>query len=192
MKPLIDRIVKDEEQVEFQPNDSYRLAYREFVRYFRELQVIERHHLIIGANFVYGWMPTILEFKCEDLERDLKEAVQILNRAKSRELISEGDLQSLKKMINNSLVGTSKLLHFVNPNLYSIWDSNVYWHLHRSELYAHRQTPSYYYEDLDACRKVTEQSAFAPVFDSITRKLGYEVSPLRAVEVVMFMTVRPK
>ena len=187
MQPLIDRIVKDEKRVKSQPNDSYRLAYPEFVRYFRELQVIERHHLIIGANFVYGWMPTILEFKCEDPDRDLEQAVRILNRAKSVELIAEGDLQFLKEIINNSLVGVSKLLHFVNPNLYSIWDSRVYGYIHGEELYPYRQTPANYLKDLTACREVTEHAAFGPVFESITQKLGYNVTKLRAAELVMFM-----
>jgi hypothetical protein len=32
----------------------------------------------------------------------------------------------MKECINNSIVGTSKFLHFVNPENYPIWDSRVY------------------------------------------------------------------
>jgi hypothetical protein len=32
----------------------------------------------------------------------------------------------IKSTINNSLVGLSKLLHFINPVVYAIWDSRIY------------------------------------------------------------------
>jgi len=40
-------------------------------------------------------------------------------------ILQKQDLELLKKIVNNSIVGVSKLLHFVNPNYYLIWDSRV-------------------------------------------------------------------
>ena len=66
-------------------------------------------------------MPTILNFKSTEFER----AVEIINKAKKPERITDDEILILKRLINNSLVGVSKLLHFINPNVYAIWDSRV-------------------------------------------------------------------
>lgn len=31
----------------------------------------------------------------------------------------------MKKIVNNSMVGASKLMHFLNPDKYPMWDSNI-------------------------------------------------------------------
>jgi hypothetical protein len=111
---------------------SYFVSYPEFLNYFRQLGLnkIERHHLVIGINFTYGWMPTTFDFCSYDFSR----ANDILNNAKNNEeKITEDELYILKKMFNNSLVGTSKLLHFISPNKYAIWDSRVYRYIYKDD-----------------------------------------------------------
>lgn len=39
--------------------------------------------------------------------------------------MSKDELHILKKVVNNSIVGVSKLLHFISPEVYTIWDSRV-------------------------------------------------------------------
>lgn len=39
--------------------------------------------------------------------------------------MTHSDLSMLKGFANNSTVGASKVLHFLNPKVYSIWDSRV-------------------------------------------------------------------
>lgn len=46
--PLIDRLVRDEPQVAFKPDDPYLRSYPEFLAYFRDTPVIQTHHVIIG------------------------------------------------------------------------------------------------------------------------------------------------
>ena len=65
-------------------------------------------------------MPTILNYKSNEFDT----AVEILNRAKNNPRISTDDILLLKQLINNSLVGVSKLLHYIN-SVYAIWDSRV-------------------------------------------------------------------
>lgn len=122
---MIERIIEDEKRVTFESDDTFLRSYPEFISYFQGIRHIERHHLIIAANFTYGWMPTMLRFK----SRDFETAVEVLNQAKQGQLVDENELGCFVKLINNSLVGASKLLHFANPELYSIWDSRVYRYL---------------------------------------------------------------
>lgn len=63
---------------------------------------------------VYGWMPTIFEFKNQE---DFVVATN-LNKAKVSEPLKSKDYETLKRLLNGSLVGTSKLLHFINPEKY--------------------------------------------------------------------------
>src|SRR5690606_14666185 len=106
------------------------VSYPYFLNYFRNIKEIELDNLIIGISFTYSWMPTIL--KSLNLVNSL-EAIKILNEVKNGHFTSVEDLLILKQTINNSLVGTSKLLHFINPERYAIWDSRVFRFLNTNE-----------------------------------------------------------
>ncbi|NIJ55018.1 hypothetical protein FHS68_004205 [Dyadobacter arcticus] len=66
-------------------------------------------------------MPTIFDFRSDNFE----EVLEILNRAKSGADLKVSELAALKACFNNSLVGTSKILHFVNPEKFAIRGSKV-------------------------------------------------------------------
>jgi hypothetical protein len=177
---LIDRIVADEPDVPFQADDPFTHSYFEFLRYFRDLPQIDRHHVIIGANFTYGWMPRMLRFRTTQFEQ----AAVILNRVKHNQEIADDELQFLINLINRSLVGVSKLLHFINPQQYAILDSRVarYLYPNLSDL----NKPTTYRVYLQICYEVIEQIEFTPVHHSIDSKMGQPVTPLRAAEIVMY------
>jgi hypothetical protein len=179
---LIDRIVADEPAVPFQADNSFTHSYFAFLQYFRDLPLIDRHHVIISANFTYGWMPTMLTFRSTQFEQ----AATILNHVKHGTEIHDNDLVFLVYMINNSLVGVSKLLHFIAPNRYAIWDSRVARYLYPNLSYYLLQQPATYHTYLQTCYDLIEQPEFQPVYYSINQKMGQPVSPLRAVEVVMY------
>lgn len=77
------------------------------------------------ACAVYGWMPTILkESKIEKID-----SVSPLKKIKAIKSWDEAEI-FLSKIddvapINGSWVGTSKFLHFLNPEIFPIWDSRV-------------------------------------------------------------------
>ena len=103
---------------------SYLISYREMLAYFSSFDVVTVHTFITGVHMVYGWMPTMLKlFSSND---GYKSTVDILNSVKHGGDINEDKLVSLTSVINHSLVGSSKLLHCLNPNKYAIWDSRVY------------------------------------------------------------------
>jgi hypothetical protein len=183
MQPnLIERVVADERVVPFQANDPFTHTYFEFLRYFQNIDHIERHHLIISANFTYGWMPTMLKFK--QVQYDL--VAELLNQAKQGVQLTNPDLAAIAALINNSLVGASKLLHFVNPHVYAIWDSRVYRYLFGEKSQYHLHTPSLYQTYVHTCQQIATDSTFAPVHESINHKLGQPVTSLRAVEIIMY------
>lgn len=106
---------------DFERQDSYFETYPIFIDYFKNLKKITYDEAVIGAHAVYGWMPTILT-----LHEESKKAIpDLLNDAKKGEKLKEEHLETLKNWMNNSIVGVSKLLHFINPELYPIWDSNI-------------------------------------------------------------------
>lgn len=94
-------------------------SYFEFLKYFQNLEKIDKHSMIIGVHFVYGWMPRIPRFQY------IPEALDILNCVKKGKDIEGKDYFVLIKSIDNSIVGVSKLLHFINPNQYPIFDGRI-------------------------------------------------------------------
>ena len=156
------------------PEESnYDFSYPHFLEYFENLTPITKHNLIIGINFVYGWMPTILTFKGN---KNFEEAVGILNKAKLEGNITTKNLNILKALFNNSLVGTSKLLHFINPNKFAIWDSGVYRYLTGKEYKKAGEVESYM-AFLELIRNLTGQEWFKEVD---------KMSKFRAAELIMF------
>lgn len=162
--PLIERVARDAQRLDLDPAASYLRSYPEFLRYFREIPVIEEHH---------GKVP-------------ISDGVDTLNRARSGALVSDDDVTKLAQLINNSIVGASKLLHFVSPERFAIWDSRVARYLH-GPITAYRLNRTRVYRAyLTACAETVADPAFAAVHDRINEQVGYPVTPLRAVELVMY------
>lgn len=171
-------------EIVFEPlaRGSYELSYPFFIQYFEDRPILTRQDFIIGANFTYAWMPTIFNFKNLDIEN----ATRLSNNVKNGVILCEADLLLLKSVINNSLVGTSKLLHFINPNNYAIWDSRVLKFL-SGKGYKHTlEKPNLYKLYLDLCKQVTQHSDFESLLDRYNELVGYQVSPLRLAELIMF------
>ena len=161
---------------------SYYISYPEFIKYFRDITKIDKHNLIIGINFTYGWMPTILDLLTNEYEK----ALEILNNAKQGS-INKDELTVLKELFNNSLVGTSKLLHFIRPDVFAIWDSRVYRYLTGTEPHDYRISDINAYLDyLKFCDYLSKQEGYDKVHNSIEEKIGYPMKPLRTVELIMY------
>ena len=179
---LIDRIVADEQTIGDLSSNSFTPTYFEFLRYFSDLTQITPHHVVISAHFTYGWMPRMLSLKSTNFD----DAATILNDVKQSIPITDEQLSQLIRLINNSIVGVSKLLHFVNPNQYAIWDSRVAGYLYHKLPYAQLRRPETYRTYLQTCYDLIQEEAFKSVHKSINKKMGQDVSALRAVELVMF------
>jgi hypothetical protein len=182
-----DSLRQGAEKVSIPSNNSDLISYPEFLKYFEEIQVITKHHLVIGINFTYSWMPTIFEFKSDKFPA----VIEILNSAKQGKIPIESELITLKGCFNNSLVGTSKLLHFINPLKFAIWDSRVYRYLTKEQPYSYRlDNYQAYLAYLELCEYLVNQPEFLSIFQSMSRKVGYEITPFRAIELIMYFNGR--
>jgi hypothetical protein len=178
----LDKFFEDGNNFEIKRQSDY-ISYPEFLKYFSDLKTITRHNLTIGINFTYGWMPTIFDFRSDNFE----EALQILNEVKSGCKLTVDNLVILKGLLNNSLVGTTKLLHFIQPDNFAIWDSRVYRYLTSKEPYDNRIGNSNTYLDyLKFCAYLIKQNDFNSLKKNIESKVGYSMTELRVAELVMY------
>jgi len=165
--------------------NSYQISYPHFLKYFEDRTNIDEHDLIIGINFVYGWMPTIFNY----CSTKFKDASVILNRAKQGYIPTKNDLDTLKGLFNNSLVGTSKLLHFINPECFAIWDSKVYKYLTKNNANQNSISKSEsYLAYLEFCKELTEKDKYNEIHSRICSAVGYEMTKFRTAELIMFST----
>ena len=169
----------------FEDNEEnrYNKPYNHFLHFFKDKAVLTEHDLVISANFTYGWMPTILNFKSCEFNR----AVEIINLAKSQKRLTDIQILLLKSLINNSLVGVSKLLHFINPDVYAIWDSRVCRFLtgmsHRNKV----ENISLYWQYVDLCNRIASDSFFTSLRDRYKEFKGFNVSDNRLIDQIMFI-----
>lgn len=106
---------------------QYAKSYNALLKLANNLEDDARtENLLMLGCAVYAWMPTILktwdfsEFDSGALSIRALRACENLDDAAS--LVS-GRVSS--PLLNNSWVGTSKFLHFINPAIFPIWDSKV-------------------------------------------------------------------
>ncbi len=161
---------------------SYMISYPFFIKYFKNIEKIKVDNLIVGTHFVYGWMPTVLNLNVTEL----KDVLSILNEAKKGFILNEDELLKLKKCINNSLVGTSKLLHFINPDKYAIWDSNIYRYIFGNYSLVRIEKPVLYLSYLKELEKISKQKDFKDFYSKVKNIVGYNITKIRAIELVMF------
>ncbi len=167
----------------FDNQSSYVQSYPEFIRYFQNVPIIEKHHLVIAGHFTYGWMPTILKLDLSQSEHTLK----LLNDVKIGQVLTLKDLEYLKGKINNSLVGVSKLLHFISPQNYAIWDSRIYKAIFNFEPYDYRVgNVKFYTEYLELLSKLARHKEYSQIHQNIEEKVGYKITSLRVIEMVIF------
>ena len=164
--------------------ENYLLSYPYFLNYFQNLESINLENLVIGISFTYSWMPTIL--KALNL-KNTEEVLFILNEVKKGKLIDEQQLTTLKTTFNNSLVGTSKLLHFINPKQYAIWDSRVFRFLNDVEPHKYRlEKPRAYIEYFKLIEELKNEEPFTTFFELMKQKVGYDITEYRALELAFF------
>ena len=164
--------------------ENYLLAYSYFLKYFEQKEILILDDIVIGISFTYSWMPTIL--KKIDLSSG-DELVEILNRVKQGHRINADELLVLKNAFNNSLVGVSKLLHFIHPEQYAIWDSRVYRFLSGNEPHhVEFKRPETYLSYLALLDELKTEASFKKFYHLMQNKVGYPITEYRALELACF------
>lgn len=188
---MLDKIFALEASIAVPQQDSYIESYPYMCAHFGNKAVIEPSDVVLGAHMVYGWMPTVLGLDTAAVRGfTLQQAAALLTAAKQRDL-DKAELLSLKGLVNNSIVGASKLLHFVEPARYPIWDSRLYAFRHGKPGYDYQvnNVDAYisYRRDLNA---LMADSRFPAFHASVNAKVGYPVTGPRALELMMFLAAR--
>jgi len=174
---------------------EYFESYFEFIKYFKKLDVIDCHSLIISSYFTYGWMPTIL--KKFNTQNNITEAIEIFNKIKNNKEIVELEYFTLIDCINNSIVGVSKLLHFINPNEYPIFDSrikkyfkhnNLLESIYQNTYHNKNQSIKQYQTYRRLCQFIIEDKKFNEIYNLSIYKLGLDgkLTKMRVLENLFF------
>lgn len=166
--------------------DIYVEMYQYYINFFKEKDTLNNSDIVIGVGFTYSWMPTIL--KRLNLS-NIDQVTKILNNVKQSIEISDDDFLLLKEFSNNSLVGASKLLHFINPEDYAIWDSRVFKFLNNNEA-AHKyklEKVHVYREYLSYLSNLKTSGYLNEVVATLKAKIGYPISDYRALELLFFL-----
>lgn len=174
-----EEVLRAAEEIEtFAPRTIHE-SYRAFVSFFEG--PLTQEQILQGAYMIYGWMPTMLRLK------GAKEAVySAVNDAKEGRL-TEAALSACAKTLNNSLVGTTKLVHFANPEAYPIWDSRVYRALHGERPYVYRvENTGAYLEFLGWVKEMEQARGFANMKRRFETEAGYGVTSKRAAEAALY------
>lgn len=155
------------------------------------LTMEDLHQLCLVA---YGWMPRIARLDIKHTN-DALTAIQIA-KYKSLEKITADDIADLALCLR-SVVGASKVLHFINPEIFPIWDSNI-------ERFRQGDEPptnymsnvANYMTYLQEVHEVRNEVGFNDFYTGFNKALAswltaigsciYEVTEVRAVELAAF------
>lgn len=172
---------------------SYATSYRQLLKI--GASTIDETAFVQAAHMVYGWMPKVLNLGKGEHPFTSQEAAAILEKVRrSGYALSDDELLRLKATVGNSIVGLSKLLHFVSPEQYAIWDSRVYayvryvaqpgWNLKVNHDDVNNTARFKHY--MNGLRSLVVNPEFNAVHEQVNRDMGYPVSKLRAAEVLMY------
>jgi len=166
---------------------SYRVGYQALLRLFSDhVRPDDYLSVVAGANAVYGWMPTILTGVDETLWQSCRSALLDLADAATwteAEAIFD-ETPEVCQLINGSVVGTSKFLHFLNPNVLPIWDSRIASVFGISGHYATAKVANYRNYGRSMAKAVEADLALP---DRYVEFVGSDVGPVRRLELLLFL-----
>lgn len=124
---------------------TYRYTYDRFLRYFRDKpakQPLDEQDLFVGFALAYSWMATIKQLdptidtvraatSALNRLRDLRITVEAATPEDQTAVLTEWATQLLPEIepvrqFLGSVVGTSRLLHFANPETFPMWDAVIH------------------------------------------------------------------
>jgi len=147
------------------------------------LNQMKEDSIITIAHLAYGWMPTILK----KFDISVNKSKHFLNAVKVTSYKEANFfLENLKTPpINNSWVGTSKVLHFINPSFFPIWDSRVAKHFGVSS-YLKLKDKQNFINFINFIESHCEDNIVLKVQKEFEKRTNYSVTKTRACEFILF------
>lgn len=180
----LDRLSPDARTVDYSHQISIHPYYCEFLEFFAGKKALEYNHLIVATHMVYGWMPTMLRLDTTEVDKIL----YLLNDIKKGATPTLSDLFLLRGMMNNSMVGPSKLLHFLDPKRFAIWDSRIYRYISGRVIQSQIAKAENYLGYLEHINELVSDPGFLPIHDHVADQMGTTYTKLRSAEIIMFET----
>ncbi len=179
-----DRLFSDSLKIDYTYQISIHSHYQEFLNFFSSKEIVEYNDLVVGAHMVYGRMPTMLRLNTKKVDTILL----LVNHIKNGATVNIENLIMLQEMLNNSMVGTSKLLHFLAPERFAIWDSRIFRYIAGGNRPTQIGKAVNYFEYLEHINELISEGSFLKAHDFVLGKMNVAHSRLRTTEIVMFET----
>lgn len=184
--PDITHLAKLAKNLKIIHTNSYLQSYPYFINFFKEKRTITESDIILWSFFTYGWMPTIL--KKINADNNQESVLDILNRVKTWYIPDVWELSKIKHYINNSIVWGSKLLHFINPHIFPIWDSKIaaYFWIYGNKI----NVVDTYKEYIEIMISLSNHVLCDEIQKDLSEKIGYSITKIRSLELVIFSQQR--
>jgi hypothetical protein len=189
--PAIDRIKNNQVFLDLRAR-TYLATYPTILRFAASKPIdSEGFHLL--ACMAYGWMPRIVRLEPAHINVAVKalESVRNAKEKDSKEAVVNHVADCLR-----SFVGASKVLHFVNPGIFPIWDSKVESFRLSTEPKPWQMDSRNYLSYVDAVTAIRREKGFPTFFRKFLNALrirqehhgidAYDVSEVRAIELAAF------
>jgi hypothetical protein len=176
---------------------SYLKMYPHFISYLENAEQIGKQEFIVAAGFTYSWMRASLKLHIE--EEKLNKAIKVLQEVRLIDSFDKAkniEVSHLKKVVSNSYIGASKLLHFVNPDCFPIYDSNICKKIFNNCVEQHhvntKKRFTDYFDQITGCicQPDFNSKLYVPVIKTMLANNLSSVTPLRAAEMVLFFRAR--
>jgi hypothetical protein len=177
-------------------SDTYRFVYGPLIEHFATLRARTPtwEEALAAVHVVYAWMPTILKPDRAGALFSSREAlVGAIQRAQQKSALAskipDSDLELVFTFANQSYVGASKLLHFLNPEKFPIWDRRVanafLWRDIASSTINKANRLMRYYTVMESW---SCDGCVLEHVETLRRRIGYlqGASTIRIIELVMF------
>jgi len=175
-------------------DDRYLQAYPVLLHSIQGLLPLNQQRLLLVAHAIFGWMPTQLEVNMELLDAAL---VIVTPDAEGMIEVSAEQLAQLASIFQTangkSVVAASKLLHFIAPTRFPIWDKFVAENWGRTP--NGPQAPENYHGFIQACRQFAlhpeGQNACGVLHQHLAHGgYNYPMTEMRLLELMLFMPPR--
>jgi hypothetical protein len=171
--------------------DRYLEIYPELLNGVQSLLPLTRQNLVLVAHAVFGWMPTQLRVNVTQLDHALNITEQVLLDPNQITVNALPVLASTFQTVRgNSVVAASKVLHFLAPDHFPVWDRLVAktWGLQASG----SQAAANYHGFLQACREFIAHPDGKQACATLRQRLvqagySYPMSNMRIIELAFFL-----
>ena len=166
-------------------NSQYMISYPILLEAAQNLMLSMGANAVVPiAHIAYGWMPTILK-KYNSDQKELRrvfEAKDVGSICEAKVCVAGFNTSP----INNSIVGLSKVLHFINPHYFPIWDSRVAIHFGIKNQSVN--SVNKYYDYLDIISVLNKHNSTEMLQKLVFTELNFEITKTRSSELILFST----